>query len=64
MRLLRSQVDLQQLAAVLAASQGGEVEPVSMDAARERFDAMLAAAPADRDDPDAELREALGLTGG
>lgn len=66
LRLLRSEVDMQQLAAVLAAAQGAQVEaPPTFAEAQARLDEMLAAPLVGvTDDPQAELRDALGLRAG
>lgn len=61
---LREQTQTERLAYVVARSAGAEVDiPPSYDEAIDRFDAMLSAPIEAVDDPQRELREALGLTG-
>lgn len=66
LRVLRSEVDTQQLAAVLAAAQGAQVEaPPTFAEAQARLDELLSAPLVSlADDPQAQLRDALGLRAG
>lgn len=61
---LREQANMQQLSYTIARSLGSEVDPPpTYDDAIARLDELLAAPLAVGDDPDRQLREALGLNG-
>lgn len=64
LRVLADEVRAQQLACTVARASGAEVEqPATYDEAIVRFDAVLSAPFTTGDDPDSELRDALGLNG-
>jgi hypothetical protein len=62
---LRAQTDSQQLAFTIARALGSEVDPPpSYDDALSRLDELLARPLVTGDDPEQQLREALGLNRG
>lgn len=61
---LREQSNVLQMSYIVARSNGAEVDPPrSYDEAITELDALLAAPLQGADDPNSELREALGLNG-